>query len=67
LAEDPRWKYGLPPADILKIANTITAFDDGRPTYVRGFCAAVTAEEIAKRKVGKSWKELLGIVARPEA
>jgi type I restriction enzyme M protein len=39
----------LSEADILKIADTFTTFDEGRLTDIRGFCAAVTTEEIAKQ------------------
>ena len=35
--------------DILKIAATFEAFDDGTLEDVKGFCAAVTTEDIAKQ------------------
>jgi type I restriction enzyme M protein len=35
--------------DILKIADTFTAFDEGRLEDVKGFCSAVTTEDIAKQ------------------
>jgi ribosomal 50S subunit-associated protein YjgA (DUF615 family) len=35
--------------DIAKIADTFQAFDDGTLEDVKGFCAAVTTEEIAKQ------------------
>jgi type I restriction enzyme M protein len=38
----------LSEADILKIADTFTAFDDGTLEDVQGFCAAVETAEIAK-------------------
>jgi type I restriction enzyme M protein len=39
----------LSEADIFKIADTFTASDEGRLADVRGFCAVVTTEEIAKQ------------------
>ncbi len=35
--------------DIAKIAETFKAFDDGRLEDVKGFCAAVTTEDIARQ------------------
>ena len=35
--------------DITKIAATFQAFDDGALEDVKGFCAGVTTEEIAKQ------------------
>lgn len=39
----------LSEADILKIADTFTAFDEGRVEDEKGFCAAATTAEIAKQ------------------
>ena len=35
--------------DIKKIADTYNAFVDGTPEDVKGYCAAVTTDEIAKQ------------------
>jgi type I restriction enzyme M protein len=39
----------LSETDILKIADTFTAFDEGRVEDEKGFCAAATTAEIAKQ------------------
>jgi predicted nucleotidyltransferase len=40
---------GLSEADILKIADTFTAFDDSKVEDVKGFCAIADLSEIAKQ------------------